>query len=113
MTDAQLRQCAPDLRQMGQAARIGAEVHVERSAIHLLDGYQGDGRAGVRSEELAVVARAAREGLLLDPVYTGRAMAGLIDMIRKRLFSPEQTVLFWHTGGLPALFEHAKDLAPA
>ena len=44
------------------------------------------------------------EGLLLDPVYTGRAAAGLIDLIRKDYFSPQQTVLFWHTGGTPALF---------
>jgi 1-aminocyclopropane-1-carboxylate deaminase/D-cysteine desulfhydrase-like pyridoxal-dependent ACC family enzyme len=41
---------------------------------------------------------------LLDPVYTGRAAAGLIDLIRKGFFSKHETVLFWHTGGQPALF---------
>jgi len=41
---------------------------------------------------------------LLDPVYTGRAAAGMIDLIRKRFFMKKETVLFWHTGGQPALF---------
>ena len=45
-----------------------------------------------------------REALLLDPVYTGRAAAGLIDLIRQRFFEPTETILFWHTGGTPALF---------
>jgi D-cysteine desulfhydrase family pyridoxal phosphate-dependent enzyme len=44
------------------------------------------------------------EGLLLDPVYTGRAAAGMIDLIRKNFFKRDETVLFLHTGGLPALF---------
>jgi L-cysteate sulfo-lyase len=44
------------------------------------------------------------EGLLLDPVYTGRAAAGMIDLIRKGFFKKDQTVLFLHTGGQPALF---------
>jgi D-cysteine desulfhydrase family pyridoxal phosphate-dependent enzyme len=47
---------------------------------------------------------ARNEGLLLDPVYTGRAAAGLIDLIRKGFFKKDETVLFWHTGGQPALF---------
>ncbi|MGY0650169.1 MAG: D-cysteine desulfhydrase family protein, partial [Paraglaciecola chathamensis] len=47
---------------------------------------------------------------LLDPVYTGRAMGGLIDMIRKGRFSAESNVLFWHTGGAPALFSYAEVL---
>ena len=40
----------------------------------------------------------------LDPVYTGRAAGGLIDLIRKGFFKPNEKVLFWHTGGAPALF---------
>jgi len=47
---------------------------------------------------------AKREALLLDPVYTGRAAAGMIDLIRQGFFDPTETVLFWHTGGGPALF---------
>jgi 1-aminocyclopropane-1-carboxylate deaminase/D-cysteine desulfhydrase-like pyridoxal-dependent ACC family enzyme len=48
--------------------------------------------------------------LLLDPVYTGRAMAGLLDLIRKGNFKASETVLFWHTGGIPALFAYAEAL---
>jgi 1-aminocyclopropane-1-carboxylate deaminase/D-cysteine desulfhydrase-like pyridoxal-dependent ACC family enzyme len=40
----------------------------------------------------------------LDPVYTGRAAAGLIDLIKRGFFPSQQSVLFWHTGGTPALF---------
>jgi hypothetical protein len=47
---------------------------------------------------------ASCEGLLLDPVYTGRAAAGMIDLIRTRFFKTNETVLFLHTGGQPALF---------
>ncbi len=56
------------------------------------------------AEREAVKLFAKYEGLLLDPVYTGRAAAGMIDLIRKGYFTKEETVLFWHTGGQPALF---------
>jgi len=53
---------------------------------------------------------ASSEGLLLDPVYTGRAAAGMIDLIRKGFFKRDETVLFLHTGGLPALFAYANQV---
>jgi len=56
------------------------------------------------AEREAVSLFAKCEGLLLDPVYTGRAAAGMIDLIRKGFFKKDETVLFWHTGGQPALF---------
>jgi D-cysteine desulfhydrase len=56
------------------------------------------------TEREAVKLFAKHEGLLLDPVYTGRAAAGMIDLIRTRFFKEGETVLFWHTGGQPALF---------
>ncbi len=56
------------------------------------------------AEREAVKLFASREGLLLDPVYTGRAAAGLIDLIRKGFFKKDETILFWHTGGQPAMF---------
>jgi D-cysteine desulfhydrase len=65
------------------APGYGILTNAERESIHLFAKY---------------------EGLLLDPVYTGRAAAGLIDLIRKGFFKKEETVLFWHTGGQPALF---------
>jgi 1-aminocyclopropane-1-carboxylate deaminase/D-cysteine desulfhydrase-like pyridoxal-dependent ACC family enzyme len=54
------------------------------------------------SEALELVAQ--REGILLDPVYTAKAMAGLIARLRAHAFSPQTTVLFWHTGGQTGFF---------
>lgn len=56
------------------------------------------------AEREAVKLFARTEGLLLDPVYTGRAAAGMIDLIRKGFFKRDETIVFWHTGGTPALF---------
>jgi 1-aminocyclopropane-1-carboxylate deaminase/D-cysteine desulfhydrase-like pyridoxal-dependent ACC family enzyme len=61
-------------------------------------GVMGDGER----EAIRLFARC--EGILLDPVYTGRAAAGLIDLIRRGFFHGGDTLLFWHTGGAPALF---------
>ena len=69
------------------------------------DDYLGGGYGVVgelEREALRVAARA--EGVLLDPVYTGRAFGGLLDMIRRGVFSPGERVLFWHTGGTAGLF---------
>jgi len=67
--------------------------------------YLGGGYGVMGASEVEAIRLFARlEGLLLDPVYTGRAAAGLIDLIRKGYFKREETVLFWHTGGTPALF---------
>src|SRR5256714_1332773 len=56
------------------------------------------------AEREAIHLFAKHEGLLLDTVYTGRAAAGMIDLIRKKFFKKDETVLFLHTGGQPALF---------
>ena len=53
---------------------------------------------------------ALTEGILLDPVYTGRAAAGMVDLIRQGVIRRNETVLFWHTGGTPALFAYADEL---
>lgn len=53
-------------------------------------------------EAIKLVAR--MEGILLDPIYTGKGMAGLIDLIRKGVYTKDEKVLFWHTGGIPSLF---------
>lgn len=70
------------------------------NADYLGGGY---GVMGAGEEE-AIHLFARHEGVLLDPVYTGRAAAGLIDLIRKGAFRSDESVLFWHTGGAPALF---------
>ena len=55
-------------------------------------------------ERKAIRLVAETEGLLLDPVYTGRAFGGLLDLIEKGVIGQDEVVLFWHTGGTPALF---------
>ncbi len=68
------------------------------------DDYLGGGYAIVgETEREAINLVAQMEGVLLDPVYTGRAMGGLIDLIRWGAITRGQTVLFWHTGGTAAL----------
>lgn len=82
--------------------------------IQLKDDYIGAGYGVVGELEREAIALCAQhEGILLDPVYTGRAMGGLIDMIRKEHFGAESNVLFWHTGGAPALFSYAEVLQQA
>ena len=72
--------------------------------IEVNDDYLGGGYAVVGETEREAIKMVAKlEGILLDPVYTGRAMGGLIDLIRWGAFTRGQTVLFWHTGGAAAL----------
>ncbi len=75
------------------------------------DAYLGEGYGVLGAPEReAIRLLAASEGLLADPVYTGRALAGLLDLIRQGRFGAGETVVFWHTGGLPALFAYAEQL---
>jgi D-cysteine desulfhydrase family pyridoxal phosphate-dependent enzyme len=63
-------------------------------------------------EKEAIKLAAQKEGLLLDPVYTARAFGGLIDLIQKKEFDKDETVLFWHTGGNATLFAYEDELKP-
>jgi len=73
--------------------------------------YLGGGYAVMGDlEREAIRLLAQAEGILLDPVYTGRAFGGLLDRIRRGAFEPGQNILFWHTGGMPALFAYAREL---
>lgn len=77
--------------------------------VKVHDAYVGQGYGIVgESERNAIFAMARNEGLLVDPVYTGRALAGLIDLVRKGTLQGQ--VLFWHTGGTPALFAYELEL---
>ncbi|HKJ27036.1 MAG TPA: D-cysteine desulfhydrase family protein [Anaerolineales bacterium] len=80
--------------------------NVTNKDVLVNDDYLGEGYAVMgEAEREAIHLFARHEGLFVDPVYTGRAAAGLIDLVRKRFFKPSDTVLFWHTGGQPALFD--------
>ena len=66
--------------------------------------YVGPGYSLPTDQMAEAVRMLARlEGVLMDPVYTGKAMAGLIDLVRQGYFNREENVLFVHTGGSPAL----------
>jgi len=87
--------------------RLGIEGGIAREKVECLDAYIGPGYSQPTSEMVeAVVLLARSEGILLDPVYTGKAMAGLIDLIRKGRFVDDENLLFIHTGGVPALFAY-------
>ena len=75
------------------------------------DGYYLPGY-GIPNEEMTQAVRllAEREGLLLDPVYTGKAMAGLLDMVHSGLLEADDTVVFLHTGGSAGLFAYPRDV---
>ena len=93
------------------AVQLGIIPEFQLSDIIVRNEYLGAGYGIVgEPERKAIRITAETEGILLDPVYTGRAMAGLIDMIKQGDLTSSDTVLFWHTGGLPALFSYAEEL---
>jgi D-cysteine desulfhydrase family pyridoxal phosphate-dependent enzyme len=87
------------------AKGLGIEQTFSADDILVNDDYLGGGYGVMGEPEVEALTMFARsEGILLDPVYTGRAAAGLIDLIRKGKLIADQNVLFWHTGGTPAIF---------
>lgn len=81
------------------------------SQIIVDDGYVGEGYGIPAPSTLEAIHLTARlEGLLLDPVYSAKGMAGLIGLIRKGFFKPTDNVLFLHTGGASALFAYQEEL---
>ncbi len=85
--------------------RLGPRIDFVPDDVLADDSYCQAGYGVLTDTEREAVRLFARyEGALLDPVYTGRAAGGMIDLIRKGFFKPSDTVLFWNTGGQPALF---------
>ena len=80
----------------------------EEKDIIFNDNYIGEGY-GIPSEEMieAVKLLARKEGIILDPVYSGKAFAGMVDLIKKGYFDKSKAVVFIHTGGTPALFVYS------
>ena len=114
----------PQEKLQGMVAALASDTSLRTGPGHtfapadiLVDAnYLGGGYGVVGDlEREAVRVMAQTEGILLDPVYTGRAFGGLLDILRKspeRLGSDDRPprVLFWHTGGAPALFAYAKEI---
>lgn len=87
------------------ARHVGVKREIPRNDIVCFDEYAGPGYSVPTAEMAEAVKLLARtEGILLDPVYTGKAMAGVIGLTRKGFFKKGSNVLFIHTGGTPALY---------
>ena len=86
---------------------LGVEAEVPPAYFHVNEDYSGPGYGLPTDQMIEAVTTVARlEGLLLDPVYTGKAMAGLFDLARTGKFGTEDKVVFVHTGGAPGLFAY-------
>ncbi|MHB0999518.1 MAG: D-cysteine desulfhydrase family protein [Armatimonadota bacterium] len=97
------------VRIANEAARlVGIGHEPDLGRMRIFDQYVGEGY-GIPTPEAkeAILLTARTEGIILDPVYTGKAMAGLIDLARKGEIGRDRPVLFWHTGGAPALFANS------
>jgi D-cysteine desulfhydrase family pyridoxal phosphate-dependent enzyme len=95
----------------GAAELLEVDLSVSTGEVTVFDEYIKGGY-GVLNDPVteALKLTAETEGIFLDPVYTGKAMAALIDLTKKGCFKKEDNVAFLHTGGLPSLFPHRKRL---
>lgn len=98
-----LRETSADLAN-GAARLIEVNETFTPEDFTIADDYYGE-RYGIPTDmgNAAILTAARTEGLILDPVYTGKAMSGLIDMAQRGLIDVDRTVVFIHTGGSPAL----------
>ncbi|UUC44123.1 D-cysteine desulfhydrase family protein [Flavobacterium cerinum] len=84
---------------------------IELSEIKLNKDFDHAGYGVITANEINAIDELAKmEGILLDPVYTGRAFYGMLDFIKNKKLPINSNILFWHTGGLPAVFKFAKEL---
>ena len=93
------------------AAHLSIATEIPREAILCFGDYVGPGYS-LPTDQMAEAVRllARLEGILMDPVYTGKAMAGLIDLVRQGYFNKEENILFVHTGGSPALHVYMSEI---
>ena len=93
------------------AKALSLDLAMEKEDIIIFDEYIKEGY-GILNKEVSDALRfvAIKEGIFLDPVYTGKAMAALIDLVKKGFFKKEDKIVFFHTGGTPALFPNKQHL---
>ena len=93
------------------AMHLGLDLSFCDEDFILHDAYGAPGYGVITDAERKAIRLLARtEGIIADPVYTGRALAGLIDLVRQGVYGPDETILFWHTGGVAGLFPRAAEL---
>jgi len=90
---------------------LGLRSHAGADEVIVFDEYIKDGY-GIVNKEVADIIRLVfmKEGIVLDPVYTAKAMAALVDLVKKGFFKKSDRVVFFHTGGTPALFPNKHKL---
>jgi D-cysteine desulfhydrase family pyridoxal phosphate-dependent enzyme len=93
------------------AKALNLDFAIRKEDIIIFDEYIKEGY-GILNKEVSEALRfvAVKEGIFLDPVYTGKAMAALIDLVKKGYFKKEDKIVFFHTGGTPALFPNKHHL---
>jgi D-cysteine desulfhydrase len=94
----------------GSAGLLGLAPLLASSDVEVHDAFRGEYGVATEAGREAILESARLEGLLLDPVYTGKAMAGLLALVRHGRFKKGESVLFLHTGGAPALYHYQKVL---
>jgi len=93
------------------AELLGLSLVIEPHDVSVYGEFLGPGYGRLTPEAREAIRLVARtEGLVLDPVYTGKAMAALIEHIRAGWVGPEETVVFLHTGGAAAIFAYSREL---
>ncbi len=97
-----------------RAARLlGASARVASRDVIFNQEYVGPGYGIPTKESIDALRLAARtDAIILDPVYTSKAMAGLIGMVKRGELKKDENVCFLHTGGIPALFPYRKHFQP-
>jgi D-cysteine desulfhydrase family pyridoxal phosphate-dependent enzyme len=86
------------------ARLLGIETPMAAADVECCDAYVGEYGVPTAAGQNAIRAAARMEGLVLDPVYTGKSMSGLLDLARRRILDPTVATVFLHTGGLPIAF---------
>lgn len=109
--DAEPHRVRNDILTIGRAAGTRMNLPFPDHKVEVLAGHAGAAYGMLDSSTLEAIKLAARlEALLLDPVYTGKALAGLLALIRQGRWQPHEHVVFVHTGGVPALFAYQSAL---
>jgi len=89
------------------ASLMELETTITLEDVTILHDYAGEGYGVLTQEVKDTIKKVAEtEGILLDPVYTSKAMAGLINLIERGYFEKQENVVFLHTGGIPAIFAY-------
>jgi len=94
----------------GTSKLLGLDTSVTPNEVMIIDDYVEEGH-GVLTQGVidAIKLVAKTEGILLDPVYTGKAMMGLMDLLKRGYFNEKEHIVFVHTGGTPAIFAYKNE----